>query len=259
MNNSFAVATVVIKEMYRRKGLYVLFILTVLITLVLASINIFGDGKIIRHLKELCLLLIWISSLVIAITATARQLPAERESRTIFPLLAKPVTRNQVLLGKFLGCWLACGLALLVFYLFFGVITASREQGWSGLGYLQAIGLHWFMLAIVVAMSLLGSVIFAAPSSNATICFIVATGILLLGRHLGKVALQLPEPGHTLLYTLYFVIPHLEFFDMRDLIIHNWEPVPLLVWLGALGYAIVYTSFLLVPACLIFRQQPLNT
>ena len=30
---------------------------------------------------------------MIALTAAARQIPAERESRTIFPLLAKPVTR----------------------------------------------------------------------------------------------------------------------------------------------------------------------
>jgi len=30
-------------------------------------------------------------------------------------LLAKPVTRGQVIVGKFAGCWLACGLALMVF------------------------------------------------------------------------------------------------------------------------------------------------
>ena len=42
--------------------------------------------------------------------AAARQIPAERENRTIFPLLAKPVTRGQVIAWKFLGCWLAAGI-----------------------------------------------------------------------------------------------------------------------------------------------------
>ena len=42
-------------------------------------------------------------SLVIAIGTAARQIPAERENRTIFPLLAKPVSRWQVILGKFFG------------------------------------------------------------------------------------------------------------------------------------------------------------
>src|SRR5947209_19167151 len=130
MNNLLAVASVVIKELYRRKDFYVLFVLTGVITLLMGSVNFFNDPKIVRYLKEICLLLIWVSALVIAIVTTARQLPAERENRTIFPLLAKPVTRGQVVLGKFAGCWLACGLALLVFYIFSGLVSGSREHYW---------------------------------------------------------------------------------------------------------------------------------
>ena len=78
MNNITAIASVVIKEMIRRKDFYVLFILTALISVTLGSVNFFGDASIVRYLKEICLLLIWISSLVIAITTTARQIPAER-------------------------------------------------------------------------------------------------------------------------------------------------------------------------------------
>ncbi len=96
MKNIFAVAGVVIKELYRRKDFYVLFIVTVLICLVMASVNIFNDAKIVRYLKEICLLLVWISALVIAITTTARQIPAERENRTLLPLLAKPLSRGAI-------------------------------------------------------------------------------------------------------------------------------------------------------------------
>src|SRR3954468_25073673 len=93
--NSRAIGGVVIKELFRRKDFYALFILTALITLILGSVNFFNEANIVRYLKEICLFLIWVSSLVIAITTAARQIPAERESRTIFPLLAKPVTRSQ--------------------------------------------------------------------------------------------------------------------------------------------------------------------
>src|SRR5437763_17162286 len=122
MNNALAVASVVVKELYRRKDFYVLFVLTAVITLLMGSLNFFNDDKIVRFLKEICLLLIWISALVVAIGTAARQIPAEREHRTIFPLLAKPVTRVQVILGKFAGCWFAGGLALLDFYLFCGLL-----------------------------------------------------------------------------------------------------------------------------------------
>src|SRR2546430_105899 len=101
MNTISALAGVVIKELYRRKDFYVLFILTAVMTLALALVNFFHDPNIVRHIKEICLILIWISALIIAIGTTARQIPAEREQRTIFPLLAKPVTRAQVIIGKF--------------------------------------------------------------------------------------------------------------------------------------------------------------
>ena len=258
MKNIFAVAGIVIKELYRRKDFYVLFIVTILICLVMASVNIFNDAKIVRYLKEICLLLIWICSLVIAVTTTARQIPAERENRTLLPLLAKPLTRPQLLFGKFLGCWLACGLALLCFYVFFGALSAAREHQWPLLDYFQAATLHWFMLGIIVAMVLLGSLVFAAPSSNNTICFVVIGGILFVGRHLDQVALTMHEPLRTVVNSIYFTIPHLELFDVRDLVIHNWPLIPWLYFSHALLYALGYIAVFLAGACLVFRRKAVN-
>src|SRR6267154_343643 len=196
MNTILALSGVVIKELYRRKDFYVLFVLTAVITLLLGSVSFFNDPKIARYLKEVVLLLIWVAALVVAIGTTARQIPAERENRTIFPLLAKPVTRGQVIVGKFAGCWLACGLALVVFYAFFTIVSGSREGHWPLLHLVQAFWLQWVMLAVVVA-------------------------IVLLGRYLNQVALREPEPLRTVVYTIYFLIPHLEWYDIRDFIVYN--------------------------------------
>jgi Cu-processing system permease protein len=258
MNNILAVAGVVIKELYRRKDFYVLFIVTILICVVMASINIYNDAHIVRYLKEICLDLIWLCSLVIAVTTTARQIPAERENRTLLPLLAKPLTRVQLIFGKFLGCWLACGLALLCFYIFFGVLSATREHQWPVLNYFQAGMLHWFLLGIVVAFALLGSLIFAAPSSNATICFVIIGGILFVGRNLDRIALTLQEPVRSVVYSLYFVIPHLELFDVRDLVIHNWPLIPWTYFCLGLVYALFYMAVFLIGACLAFRRKAVN-
>jgi ABC-type transport system involved in multi-copper enzyme maturation permease subunit len=271
MRNIFAVAGIVIKELYRRKDFYVLFILTVLVCLIMASVNIFNDKQIVRYLKEICLQLIWISSLVIAITTTARQIPAEREQRTLLPLLAKPLTRTQLIFGKFLGCWIACGLVLICFYVFFGALALSREHGELAaggkshwlllllLGYFQAAFLHWIALGVVVALSLLGSLVFAAPSSNSTICFAIVAIILCVGRYLDAVALSLAEPFRTVIYAVYYAIPHLEWnYEMRNLIVHNW---PLIEWkfFGEdILYSLAYTTAFLVAACLVFRRKPVN-
>jgi len=258
MNIVFALSGVVIKELYRRKDFYVLFVLTVLVTLVMGSVNFFNDPKIVRYLKEICLLLIWISALVIAIATTARQIPAERENRTIFPLLAKPVTRAHVLVGKFAGCWLACALALVVFYVFFGVVAGTREHHWPLLQYIQALWLQWIMLGIVVALVLFGSVVFTAPSSNATICFIVVVGVLLLGRYLNIVALRQPEPLRTVIYTIYFLIPHLEWYDVRDFVIYDQKLISLTNCALATLYGLVYTALLLFATWMAFRRKALS-
>jgi Cu-processing system permease protein len=258
MKKVLAIAGIVVKELYRRKDFYVLFIITVLLSLVMASVSFFNDDKIVRYLKELCLLLIWIASLVIAITTAARQIPAEREQRTLLPLLAKPVSRSQVLLGKFTGCWLACGGTLVCFYLFFGLLAMSREHAWPLLNYVQAMTLHWMLLGIVIAFVLFGSLVFAAPSSNTTISFVLVVSILVVGRHLNKVALQFSEPGRTITYTIYYLIPHLELFDVRDLIIHNWPLIPWQYWAAALAYGGFFSALFIWLACWAFQRKPIN-
>ncbi|MDB6023694.1 MAG: hypothetical protein JWQ04_3551 [Pedosphaera sp.] len=258
MNAIFALANVVIKELYRRKDFYVLFILTALITLTMASANLFNDDRITGYLKEICLRLIWVSALVVAVGTAARQIPAERENRTIFPLLAKPVTRAHVIVGKFLGCWLASGLALVVFYVFLGVISASHEHDWRLLNYFQALWMHWMFLAVVVAMVLFGSIIFAAPSSNATICIVIVLGILFLGQHLGRVAIHQAEPVRSVMYALYFIIPHLEFFDLQDFLVFKIGLVEWVYMALASLYAAAYTAFFLLATWVAFRRKALN-
>ncbi len=259
MNVIHAIAIVVLKEIIRRKDFYVLFVITALITLVMGSVSIFNDQSISGYLKELSLLLIWICSLVIAIATTARQLYAEKENRTIFPLLAKPVSRAQLLLGKFFGCWMACGLALFVFYLFLGIVAASREHTLDVGSYLVAMLLHWGALAVVVGMALLGSIVFAAPSSNGTICFIVAFGILVLERHLNTVAIHAGGVVGHIIYGVYFITPRLDWaFDVREFLIFR-DPMPgFSVVASAMLFYGAYAAMLLLGAWLLFRRRALN-
>jgi len=257
MKTIFAIAGLVIKEIYRRKDFYVLFFMTALVTVIMGALNFFDDPNIVRFLKSVCLMLVWISALVIAVVTTARQMPAERENRTIFPLLAKPVTRRQVLAGKYFGCWLACGIALVVFDLFFGIVSASREHV-SLVQMLKGFWLQWVMLAMVVGLSLLGSFVFAAPSSNSTICFVVVGGILFLGGHLNQVAAQLHEPMRFIVYSVYFLIPHLEWCNQREALVNDRQLAAWSYCAMAAVYAAVYSAALLQATWLVFRRKPLN-
>ena len=259
MSVILAIANNVIKELYRRKDFYVLLVLTVLITLLMASASFLKRDDIVRGLQAICLMLIWISTLVMALGTTARQIPAERENKTIFPLLAKPVSRGQVILGKFLGCWFACGIALVVFYVFFGLISASREHELHLAIWFQALWLQWIFLAIVIAVVLFGSIIFAAPSSNATICLIFILGIHFVGLHLGKLAMQQSEPARSIMYVIYFTVPQFQLFDIREMVVQHQSIIDWWYVFLVTLYGSMYAALFLFAGWLCFRRKALNT
>lgn len=248
MNKIWAIARIALLEMLRRKDAYVVFLLAAVLTAMAASVNFFNNDQIVRYLREICLALVWIGSLVLAVVSIARQLPNEHSNKTIQPLLAKPISRGQLLLGKFLGCWLANGAALLFLYALF--LSASSWKGGhiSVLGCAQAFFLHWLLLAIVISGALLGSLIFTAPSSNTVIALITTGGLLFFAQHLNKIALRMEEPARALLYGIYCAIPHLEWYDTRLLIIHNWPPISATAMLIAVAYAVLYTGIFVLAA-----------
>jgi len=139
------------------------------------------------------------------------------------------------------------------------VVTGSREQNWPLLNYLQAFLLQWVMLGVVTAMVLLGSIIFSAPSANVTICFIVVAGILFLGRHLNVIALHHTGPLRNVIYTIYFLIPHLELFDVRERLVGGWGLVNWPDCALATLYGAAYTGLFLLLTWLAFRRKSLNT
>lgn len=258
MHTLWPLASVVLRELWRRKDFYVLFVLTALLCLLMGGAGFVQGGKLVRSVREVCLLLVWICSLLIAITAAARQLPQERESRTLFPLLAKPVTRGQVLLGKFLGCWLAAGAALAVFYLFFGILVAAREHQLNLVNFGSAFLLHWLMLAIVVAMTLLGSLLTSAVAANATACFLLTSGILLFGRSAGKALFALGGPLASLASIAWFAVPRFDLFDAREWVTHDLPPLPPGQILLSAVYAAAMSALFLLLARAVFQRRELH-
>jgi hypothetical protein len=142
-----------------------------------------------------------------------------------------------------------------LFYVFFAFVAASREHQLPVGNYLQAWSLHCMMLAVVIALTLLGSLLLSSVAANATMTVIITAGILLVGRHLHKVGLRAGEISGTLLTGIYYLIPHLELFDVRDLIIHNWPLIAWPIWGIAVLYAMVYAALLLFASWLVFRKK----
>jgi ABC-type transport system involved in multi-copper enzyme maturation permease subunit len=249
-----ALAALSILELYRRKDLIVVFILSAVILLPLTLFAPFGVKGASRYINELALLLLWLFSLVITLGVSARLFPPEFDSRTIFPLLAKPVGRGTVLLGKYAGALAAAVSALAVFYAAYGALLGFRQGGWFPPVLLQAFVLHAGLLAVVAALAVLGSLV-VTPSANLTFCALLVAGMLLFGQRLPDLAAAQPLPGKCVLTAIHWICPHLEFFDMRQRVVHVWPPVGWGVCAAALAYAAAYASACLALAACAFRRK----
>jgi hypothetical protein len=107
-------------------------------------------------------------------------------------------------------------------------------------------------------MTLWGSLVFAAPSSNATIILIFVVGVLSVGEHLNKVAVSTPGIAGLVTSVVYYAIPHLEFYDLRRVVVHNWPPRSWLAVGMATLYGALYSTAFLTAGWLVFRRKVLT-
>ncbi len=249
-----ALAALAVLELYRRKDLVVVLLLSLLILVPLACLAPFGVKGASRYVNELALLLIWIFSAAVALGVSARLFPPEFESRTLFPLLAKPVGRGTLLVGKYLGACAASLSALALFYLGYGLLVGVRQGVWFPGVLLQAFLLHADFVVVVSALGLLGSLVLT-PSANLAICSLVVGGMFFYGQRLpGLVAVQ-PPPANALIGLIHWIGPHVEFFDLRRRVVHEWPPVPWRVCLAVTAYAASYALVCLLAARSLFIRK----
>jgi len=249
-----ALSALSVLELYRRKDVVVVFVLSAVILLPLAAFKPFGVAGASRYVSELALLLVWLFSLIIGLGVSARLFPCEFESRTIYPMLAKPVSRGMILLGRYAGALAASISALLVFYLAYGLLCGLRQGVWFPLVLVQAFLLHVGFLIIATALGLAGS-LFLTTSANLTFCALTLIGMLLFGQRLPELAAGQPIPGKWILGLAHLLGPHVEFFDLRQRVVHDWPPIPWRVCAAVLAYAVAYALACLGLAACVFRRK----
>lgn len=231
-------------ELWRRNDVLGLAILAVAVMVPLACANPFGASGASRYLDEMALLLVWAFSLFVSLGTASRLFPPEFEGRTVYPLFAKPVSRGRVLLGKYLGAVCASWSALVVFYALFAGAVVLRGGSVAHLELAQAFVLHLGFAALAVAAALFGSLV-VTRSANLTLVGIVFVAMFFFGRKLPAYAESASGVAAWAVRAAYAILPHVEFFDMRQRVIHGWGAVDGAVFLAVLLYGAIYVAILL--------------
>lgn len=223
-------------ETVRRKDLYVVWMLAVFGVgggSYLASLGVRG---VETFLRDIVLTVVNLLSTLICIWLAARQIPEEMARRTLFPLLARPVRRADVLTGKFLAVWLLSAGALVVLA---GIAWVSLAFFRAGIGpiFWQYVALRALSFGPIAAMTMALSLVMSGPAALTLSALLTLFGSM-FSRSLAG-AVEAASPGMQIpLKLLYFGLPHLDLFDLSQKATYNHPPVA--AW--ALGVLVLYSA-----------------
>ena len=246
-----AVAANTFRETVRERVLYNLVFFALAMTLsglLLGHLSIRQDAKII---KDLGLAAIDFFGTLIAIFIGVGLVSKEIERRSLYPLLAKPLSRGEFFLGKFAG--LSFTLLVNTAAMALGLLVTLWLVGYRpDLNLLQAIYPLYLGLLLVVAMALLFSTL-----TSSTLAAIGTVGVVLAGRYSDVVRnMREVAPGapNWLVDFLYYAIPNFRNFDFKDKVAYG-DPIAWATLGFVTAYALVYIAFALTLGLLAFQKR----
>lgn len=254
MSRTTTISSVVWIEMIRRKDVYVLLILLLALLFILMSLNVFGLGAVVGYVADIGLVFAWLFSVILCVSLTARQLPQEEAKGTIYPLLAKPITRAELVLGKWLGAWSASAACTLLFYAVILVVLRLRGGSLNVACLAQAVLLHLVALAIVGGCALLCSTRMTYGAA-ASVGYVVLAACFAVVPRVPELLMHERGVSSTALLGLYYALPHLELFDLRQRLVHGWGPAPWGVVGGVVSYGLLWAVIFIMLSWMAYRNK----
>lgn len=265
MKAACLVASAVFRESVRDRVPLIILVFAVLLMAVSYSISQLTAGQDMKIIKDLGLAALSIFGLLIAVFIGIALVSKEVERRSIYALLAKPVSRDQFLVGKYLGLVLTLLVNLSAMTIaYYGVLfvlsllaNESLRASWPTPALdprlLIAIVLIFGELMIVTAVALFFST-FSSPLLSA----LLTVGLWVAGHFnadLRNFSAVVDEPVAVYVArTLYYLLPNLAPFNVKAEVVYG-APVSASHVLLTLGYGVVYVGALLLASIAIFRRR----
>ncbi|HTC22053.1 MAG TPA: hypothetical protein VK859_14450 [bacterium] len=240
MNRILAVSRFTFRELIRSNMLFIWLVSVVVLCGLAFLLSILSFGSILQIFMDLGLTGMEISGLLVLLLGLAVTYTTEMDQKAIYLHLAKPLTRGEYLLGRILGFYavislVVLGMGLVVFGL---VVTAGGQVPALFYDCVLFILLEMFVLTVV-------GLTYQMIATSMVAVFLYAFFTIFLGHCIGVVEWLLnQELSHwvkTMLKVIYYLLPNLEAFNLKDRI---YDPNLVLgpaQWEEILLYAFAYS------------------
>ncbi|MBD2079164.1 ABC transporter permease subunit [Leptolyngbya sp. FACHB-17] len=248
-----AIAANVFREVIRDRVLYLIGLYGAGLLLagrLLPEVAAATEAKI---LLDLALAAMPVFGLIVAIFIGTGLVNKEIEKRTVFVLIAKPVSRAEFIIGKHLG--LSAVLAVLITAMTVSAIAILSlfKTPFPLANLLLSSIFLWLQLSLVSAIALLFSVF-----ASALLAMMLTFGIYLIGQlsqDLVQFGRLTKNPAiETATQGLYLVLPDLARLDLKNQAVYNLIPAAPTLFASVL-YALLYITLTLAIASLIFSRR----
>ncbi|MGB3655725.1 MAG: ABC transporter permease [Rivularia sp. (in: cyanobacteria)] len=255
VNRIFAIANNGFREVVRDRILYIIGFYAVILAVAVSLLPQLAAATEDKMFLDLGLAVMSVLSLIVAVFVGTGLINKEIEKRTILMLIAKPVSRNEFIVGKYLG--LSAVLALLVAAM--SVIYLIFLQ-LNNISY-SATSIIINAIFLILQLSLIGAVAITwGVFTGSLLATALTFAVYLMGnitQDLLKLARISENPGlEKITQGLYLLIPDLSRLDFKNEAVYGLSALPdsTTLFVNA-GYSLVYTAMLLAIAAFIFSQR----
>jgi len=267
MKSTWPLAIITFKEGIRNRAIYGIFLLALL----LFAANFLICGMIMQEVGkvavDVALSAVSFSGLLLVLFVGINLLAKDLDRRTIYMVLARPISRRQYIRGKFIGMSLlimtsiaslgSCAI-LSIYSVKWAFPNYFPRFAWGPV--LWALALITMMLILLSALTFL----FASFTTSSFVTLILTVVSYLIGHGVAaiKALVEAPETVGIevsattvrLVKGAYYLFPNLSLFDIKVQAAHNL-PVSCNYLAGTLGYGMVYSALAITLAGMIFSRK----
>jgi ABC-type transport system involved in multi-copper enzyme maturation permease subunit len=247
------IAWVTVRDALRQKLAVNLLVFALFIIAVSIVVSELTFGEQYRIISDLALTSAAVFGTLIAVFLGANLVAGDVSRRTLYPVLAKPVSRTQYLLGRYAGLVATLTLNLAVMAVTTIAVVALYRGGFS---FLASTPMVVAFVALAAQLAVVGSLALLFSSFTNTTLAAIATLAVTIAGHLSRDAIPYWKE-HAALRAVAQAIPNLSALDYKVQVVYE-QAVPLADVALRLGYAALYAAVMLALGAAIFGRRDLR-
>ncbi len=258
MTTVFTLSWVTIREALRQKlavNLLVFAVVLVSASLVLSSLTY---GEQYRIIVDIALTAMEVFGTLIAVFLGAGLVAGDVERRTVYPIIAKPVSRAQYVAGRYAGLVATTTLNLVVMTVFFVGVLAFYLKG---LGFIRESPLIATVGGIAVQFAMIGAVaVLFSTFTTATLSAIFTLSLVVAGHLASDLVRYWSTQGAAAGWfgkAVYLVVPNLESLNFKEAMVYK-DAVAAGPLAASMLYGVLYSAGVVALAAATFSRRDLR-